>query len=564
MSLSRLTISRRIGPFRPLVRRSVRYLLVSRGFMILEVAGVLASLSVVLTGSRIAAIDRLGNRADIVASIVVAALTIVLLRAVNRRAMVAIDRRFFRESYNAQLILTELSKAVRSFSTTERLVEVAATKIREALHPVNVTVFVEEDATGNLRSALSLRNRSGVTRGGGPSPTLLLPRDGWAVERMGRPPGSNTIEIQRSDELTDSPTNAAVKAHDREFSVLRRIRTLLLVPIESNGHLYGIISLGRRLGDLAYSNEDKQMLLAVAAQMATLIENLTLIARLAEEQGIKRELEFAAEVQRRMFPAGGLEDASLEVYGACIPARGVGGDYYDYFVTEGGQIGIAIADVAGKGIAAALLMSTVQAMLRSQLISGVTLLTDLVSAMSRLLWQSTSDSGYASFFFCEFDKETRRLTYVNAGHNPPMVVRGVAVVAAGGRGSLPRQLPQRSRKSAITGETRMASGVAQVEVPITLLTTGGPIIGTFLDGAYEQATIQMESGDFLVAYTDGVTEALNPADAEFGEERLRSILVESTHLTARELTERIMASVKDWQRDAAQHDDITLVVAKVK
>src|SRR5260370_1061271 len=107
MSLSRLTITRRIGPFRPLVRRSVRYLLVSRGFMILEVAGVLASLSVVLTGSRIAAIDRLGNRADIVASIVVTVLTIVLLRAVNRRAMVAIDRRFFRESYNAQLILTE-------------------------------------------------------------------------------------------------------------------------------------------------------------------------------------------------------------------------------------------------------------------------------------------------------------------------------------------------------------------------------------------------------------------------------------------------------------------------
>lgn len=556
-------ITRRIGPFRPLVRSSVRYLLVSRGFMILELASVLASLSVLLTGSRIAAIDRLGNRADIVASIVVTALTIMLLRAVNRRAMVAIDRRFFREAYNAQLVLAELTKAVRSFSTIEQLVEVAAIKIRDALHPVNVTVFLEEDATGNLISALSLGNPRRARRRSELSATLL-PRDGWAVQRLGRPPGSNTIEIQKTDEATDRPAIAAAGALQEEFSVLRRIRSLLLVPIESNGHLYGIISLGRRLGDLGYSNEDKQLLLAVAVQMATVIENLKLIGRLAEEQSIKHELEFAAQVQRRMFPAGALEDASLEVYGTCLPARGVGGDYYDYFMEKDHKIGIAVADVAGKGIAAALLMSTVQAMLRSQLISGVTRLTDLVSLMSRLLRQSTGDSDYASFFFCEFDKQTRNLTYVNAGHNPPMLVRRGAVVAADGRGSIPRQLTQRTRKSAITGEMNMTFGAAQVEVPITCLTTGGPIIGTFLDGVYEQATVQMESGDFLVAYTDGVTEALNPADAEFGEERLRSIIVESTHLTARELTRRIMASVKDWQRDAPQHDDITLVIAKVK
>ena len=556
-----MTISRRIGP---LVRRSVRYLLVSRGFMILEGGGVLASLSVVLTGSRIAAIDRLGNRADIVASIVVTALTIVLLRAVNRRAMVAIDRHFFRESYNAQLILMELRNAVRSFSRIEQLVEVAATMMRDALHPVNVTVFLEEVTNGDLISALSLGNPTRARRRDRPLPTLMLPRDGWAAERMGRPPGSNTIEIQRADELIYSPTNAAFKAHHHEFSVLRRIRSVLLVPIESNGHLFGIISLGRRLGDLAYSNEDKKILLIVAAQMATLIENLTLIARLAEEQSIKRELEFAAEVQRRMFPAGGLEDATLEVYGTCIPARGVGGDYYDYFETEDRQIGIAIADVAGKGIGAALLMSTVQAMLRSQLISGVTRLTDLVSTMSRLLHPSTGDSCYASFFFCEFDRETRSLTYVNAGHNPPMVVRGVAAYTTDGRWSLPRQLTQRARERQATGETLLTIGAPDVEVAITLLTTGGPIIGTFLDGAYEQETIHLESGDLLVAYSDGVTEALNPADEEFREDRLRSILVESMQLTARELTEQIIASVKDWQRDAAQHDDITLVVAKVK
>ena len=560
-----MTISRRIGRLRPLVRRSVRYLLVSRGFVILEGAGVLASLSVVLTGSRIAAIDRLGNRADIVASIIVTTLTIVLLRAVNRRAMVAIDRRFFRESYNAQLILTELSNAVRSFSRIEQLVEVAATTMRDVLHPVNVTVFLEEDTNGDLIFALSLGNPMRAGRRGRSLPTLMLPRDGWTVERLGRPPGSNTIQIQKADELTDSPTTAAANApHHKEFSVLRRIRSALIVPIESNGHLFGIISLGRRLGDLAYSNEDKQILLTVAGQMATLIENLKLIDRLAEEQSIKRELELAAEVQQRMFPKGALEDARLEVCGECLPARGVGGDYYDYFVVRARQIGIAIADVAGKGIAAALLMSTVQAMLRSQLISGVTRLTDLVFTMSRLLWQSTSDSGYATFFFCQFDNETRNLTYVNAGHNPPMVVRSLPVAAVDLKGSIRRQLIQQPALRAIAGENGAMVSTAQEEVSITLLTAGGPIIGTFLDGPYEQATIHLESGDFLVAYTDGVTEAFNPAGEEFGEERLRGIIVESTQLSARELTQRIIARVKDWQLDAPQHDDITLVVAKVK
>ena len=553
----------RIGPFRPLVRRSVRYLLVSRGFLILEAVCVFASLSFVLTGSRIAAIDRLGNRADIVASIVVTTLTIVLLRAMNRRAMIAIDRRFFREAYNAQLVLTELSNAVRSFTSIEQLVEVVATKISDALHPANVTVFLEEEMTGNLVSAVFLGSAA-VKRRGRRSRTLVLPRDGWTLAQLGKSPRSTAIDIQKAGALIDNSKIAgADKPYQGEYSVVRRIRSLLVVPVESNGHLYGVISLGRRLGDLGYSDDDKQMLLTVAAQMATLIENLKLVDRLAEEQSIKRELELAAAVQQRMFPKGVLENTRLEVCGSCIPARGVGGDYYDYFVVRPDQIGIAIADVAGKGIAAALLTSTLQAMLRSQLISGVSRLTDLVFAMSRLLWQSTSDSAYASFFFCEFDNETRDLTYVNAGHNPPMIVRRLPV-AVGGDASLRRRMYNLPGDSAGNGEHGIVVGTSREEVLITLLTEGGPIIGTFLDGAYKQATVHMESGDLLVAYTDGVTEALNPAGEEFGEERLISIVAESLKLTACELTQTIIANLKEWQRDAPQHDDVTFVVAKVK
>jgi len=115
-----------------------------------------------------------------------------------------------------------------------------------------------------------------------------------------------------------------------------------------------------------------------------------------------------------------------------------------------------------------------------------------------------------------------------------------------------------------TCETALAIEVTKEEAAIALLTTGGPVIGNFVDGRYEQETIQLRRGDFLVAYSDGVTESWNPVGAEFGEERLRSIITESLHLNASELTERIIGGVKEWQQDSPQHDDITLVVAKVK
>jgi sigma-B regulation protein RsbU (phosphoserine phosphatase) len=372
-----MKISRRIMPAGLLLRRCVRYLLASRGFRIIEAAGVLTALGFVLTGSRIAAIDRLGSRADIVTTIVATVSVIALLRAVNRRVLAAIDRT-------------------------------------------------------------------------------------------------------------------------------------------------------------------------------------------ADEEVIRRELETAWEVQRNLFPAGGLEDAALELYGTCLPARWVGGDYYDYFAVGRRRVAVAVADVAGKGVAAALLMTTVQALLRSQLTSGARRLTDVVATMNRLLRRSMGAAGYVTFFLAEFEEETGRLTYVNAGHNPPMLLRPRITPRGKDRTGFQGEVPLRPHADARLGEKTLAVGTVKEEAPVALLTVGGPIIGTFLDGPYEQGSVQVEGGDVLVAYTDGVTEALSPEGLEFGEERLRSVAVQWAHLPARELVEKVMAGVLEWQGEAAQHDDITLVVAKVR
>jgi sigma-B regulation protein RsbU (phosphoserine phosphatase) len=339
--------------------------------------------------------------------------------------MTAIDRRFFREAYNAQLILTELGEAIPDLSKTKQLVELVADKISEALHPENVTIFLDDENAEAYVVAFSFdASKAGVAL---PSRfrNRALHYDEGLVNRLRNSNHLTPVELTDADFLSPRTGSERVSVlSDHEKRTLRAVRSSLLIPIGSHGRLQGLISLGRRLSDLPYVKEDKLLLLVVANQIATFIENMKTISRMAQEERIARELELAAEVQRHLFPADGLKDDDLEIYGTCLPALGVGGDYYDYFEMGDRRTGIAIADVAGKGIAAALLMSTVQASLRCQLLSGARSLAHIVSSMNSQLQRSTSDASYATFFLAAFNKATRVLTYVNAGHNPPMLVRG--------------------------------------------------------------------------------------------------------------------------------------------
>jgi sigma-B regulation protein RsbU (phosphoserine phosphatase) len=165
--------------------------------------------------------------------------------------------------------------------------------------------------------------------------------------------------------------------------------------------------------------------------------------------------------------------------------------------------------------------------LRCQFAAGDKPLPDVVSSINRLLQRSTNERSYATFFLAEFNQPTRQFTYVNAGHNPPIVAS--------------------------------ATGSA-----VKLLTAGGPIIGAFLDQPYEQETLSLASGDTVVVYTDGVTEALSPDGIEFGEETLRSIVLEVRSFSAREAAEHVIGKVLEWQGHSSQYDDITLIVMKVR
>jgi sigma-B regulation protein RsbU (phosphoserine phosphatase) len=221
-----------------------------------------------------------------------------------------------------------------------------------------------------------------------------------------------------------------------------------------------------------------------------------------------------------------------------MPARGVGGDYYDFLDLGNRHVGVALADVAGKGIAAALIMSVVQASLRSLTEMRNGSLADLASKMNRLLHRSTGSNSYATFFYAQVDEDKRELRYVNAGHNPPMLFRGAGWSAS---------------------HVPFVASTANVEE----LATGGTIIGMFAQAAYEEALIELRSGDVLMLFSDGVSEAHDPAEEEFGEERLKELLRKVAYLPVNDMAGAVMEELKNWMRDAPQHDDLTFVLMKV-
>lgn len=559
LSFAYAIIRHQVIPVRLIVRRGVRYLLVSRGFIIVQALVVFLVLSFLLTGRRLEFIDRYGPRADIVATMMATALAIGILTIVNQRVLPIIDRKFFREAYDAQQLLSELGIEMRRVANIRQILDLALGKIQSALHIENVTAFLIDRTTSDYRCALRSRMQEHGERTVDVDRALWLPGNGYAAMRLRLSAMTLGVDLDRSWGQGFPTTNVGVTdARRRERDTLREMRAELLIPIATKDELLGMLSLGNRLGDLPFASDDRQLLMAVAFQVAFAIQNAELVQQIAEEERLHHELEIATAVQRRLFPAAPPDVESLELAGVCHPARGVGGDYYDFILLDDHRVGIAVADVAGKGISAALLMSTVQASLRSQAPQVNGRLTELVSSMNRLLHVSTDAASYATFFYAQYDEVRRALTYVNAGHNPPLLVRAATISKAHGASARGATV---DGKPDATGE--LAESDASV-VSISELTCGGPVIGAFDESGYEQETIALQSGDILIAYTDGVSEAFNALGEEFGEERLKETASVSAHLSAQELTDRIIDEVREWSGDTPQFDDLTLVVMKVK
>src|SRR5262249_21751182 len=214
-------------------------------------------------------------------------------------------------------------------------------------------------------------------------------------------------------------------ANNDERSKLAELHTELLLPLAVSGKVLGFISLGPKKSEEPYSGSDVRLLKSVAAQTGLALENANLMRAIADEvaqrERLNREVEIAREVQERLFPQKLPEIHGLDYAGHCRPALGVGGDYYDFLGLPEGHLGVAIGDVSGKGIAAALMMASLQASLRGEATRARENLGAAIANITRLVYEASSENRYATFFYGQYDPATRRFDYVNAGHNPPML-----------------------------------------------------------------------------------------------------------------------------------------------
>jgi sigma-B regulation protein RsbU (phosphoserine phosphatase) len=495
------------------LRQGMQYALAKNGLRILQGLLVFGAITAAVS----MAADPGRNRPQKITVIALGVTAVFIVRRMGGSLRTWIDRRFFREAYNAEQVLTELSEQVRSMVDLKSLLETVAARISETLHVPQIAVLL--GAAESYQPAVALgysdlapiafRSDAGMAKvlqiRKDPAQVFLKDRDSWLYREEG--------------------------IREEERDKLAALHSELLLPLSARDRLLGFISLGPKKSEEPYTGSDVRLLKTVAAQTGLALENAELMREVAtqaaQRERLNREVEIAREVQERLFPQKLPLIAGLDYAGHCRPALGVGGDYYDFLALPRGRLGVAIGDVSGKGIAAALMMASLQASLRGEATRAPESLAQAVANVNRLVYEASSESRYATFFYGQYDPTTRKFDYVNAGHNPPLLFRH-----------------------------------CQGQWTVTRLDVGGVVVGLLETFPYQQASIAMVQGDILVAYTDGISEAMNAGDEEWGEDRLVQTIQQCDGSPAEGVLQRVFAAADAFVNGHQQHDDMTMVVLR--
>jgi serine phosphatase RsbU (regulator of sigma subunit) len=298
---------------------------------------------------------------------------------------------------------------------------------------------------------------------------------------------------------------------------------MIAVPLQTNDRVIGLIYVDTPHLIREFSREDLNLLTVMANVAAIRIEHARLNEIEEAERAMAKEMEQAAQIQRAMLPSSPPMVAGLDIAGKTTACRTVGGDYYDFLEFPDGRVGMLVGDVAGKGMPASLLMSSLQARVHV-LFEEADDLARKLGRLNKAVCAKCPDNRFITFFMSVVDPATGELVYANAGHNPPLMVRA-------------------------TGGFDRLSG-------------GGVILGVLPQATYQESRACMEPGDVLVLFSDGVTEAADPLDEDFGEERLAALVASMRGRPAGEIVEAIDGAVARFTQGAPAADDITVVVAR--
>jgi serine phosphatase RsbU (regulator of sigma subunit) len=534
LSFAYTVVKHRVMELPVLLRRSARYVLVQRGFVVLMF--MVAAAAIALFTQVFSRFVRADANIGMALSAVFGILLVWTSAPLVRRGTERIDRAFFRSAYDAHVILQSLAEKTRTVTDRHELTELLEIQIEGALRPKSLSCYLE-GGDGNL-VAVCRRVARGFDTTSVPLPRPKFPFRFGAVFV---PRDSDTIpstlpllgEIAQRGKAWDVPQGPEPSGD------MGPLAPECLVPILGReNNLIGMLVLGQRLSEEPYSGEDKDLLDAVASQAGIALENIRLAEKMAErmetDRRVAQEMEFARQVQARLFPQKLPTMKTLEYTGGCIQARKVGGDYYDFLELRPGRLALVLADIAGKGVSGALLMANLQANLRSQYAMAVDNLPQLLGSVNRLFYESTDDASYATVFFADYDDSSRKLRYVNCGHLPPLLLR--ACGNSQGRVSEPPK--------------------------VEWLHSTCTVMGLFESWHCEIAEVPLAPGDTLVLYTDGITEATNADGQEFGESHLLDTLGRHSHLPVGPLLEALVAAVQQFSSSSEQQDDITAVIAR--
>jgi serine phosphatase RsbU (regulator of sigma subunit) len=370
---------------------------------------------------------------------------------------------------------------------------------------------------------------------------FLLLRDGKSGELVckvasyrNRQPTEADREVRISRSITEevvgkgrsvltSDASQDERFRQQESILLQGIRSVMAVPLSVNQQVIGMIYVDSPMSVNIFTQDDLHLLTTIASVAAVKIENALLLEQRIDNERIKQQLNSARDIQSRLLPVTPPAVPHYDLAGISLPCFEVGGDYFDFIQAGSHRLMISLGDVSGKGMDAAMLMSSLHATVRAQ-VGNTSSLSEMVSRVNAYLYENTPSNKYATLVCSQLDAESHQLTYTNAGHNPPLLIRR-------------------------NGE-------------VVYLEAGGLPVGIAGFSNYEEGAVTFESEDALIIYSDGVSESTNRRGEEFGTERLIDVVQKNQQRTAAQLRDRIEEAITNFLDGGSPSDDMTLVIVK--
>jgi len=493
----------RLMDFTVIVKRSLMYGLITAAIAAIYL-GVVFGLGSLL-GNILGETDN--QLLTLLAFIVIA----LMFDPLKQRVQRGIDKLFYRERYNYQKALLEFSHELPRLINLEQILSSVVNRIAGTMHVDKVSVGLCGSGDGGGCSVLSQNIPEELS--------TFSSREGGVIEllKSTRTPFS-VAHLDEDIRITDE--------EDRSKLVKSGIE--LIVPMFLQNRMIGAINVGPKMSGSVYSQEDMDLLSTVASQAAIAIENARLHRSEVDKQKIAEQLKIAQRIQQGLLPKDNPLIERLDIAGISIPAMTVGGDYYDYIELPGNRLLVAVGDVSGKGVSAALYMAKVQGMIRfaAQLYESP---RAMLSSVNRLIYEGIERNSFITMILALFDMNTGTVTVCRAGHTQPLV--------------------DLNGEMGFMGSDGMGLGLEPGEV---------------FDRSLEEKVYRLRENGLLLLYSDGLTEAMDGEMNEFGEERMYAMVKNAAHASSVELQNLLIQAVERHRNGAEQNDDITLVVIRIR